>query len=191
MNKIKVLLTTGGASAALMLGLAMPAGALTCTTTNGNTTCSETPDNSVSSSPTNGSGTQANNGGEVVTLGDCSIYGDVNQTATVDGDNDANGAADGDGGSADGNSGVGGVGGSASGSVTQSNAGTASNSFSLTCNTTNVTNAAAPAQVAAAPVGGVHAGVGVEEASAVSTVLGMGGSFVTVAAGAFLRKFRG
>ena len=41
MNKIKAILATGSTSLALMLGLALPAGALTCTTTNGNTTCTE------------------------------------------------------------------------------------------------------------------------------------------------------
>lgn len=202
MNKIKALLSSAAASVALMLGLALPAAALTCTTTNGDTTCTESPDNSVSSSPTNNGGTQANNGGEVVTLGDCSVYGDVNQTAVVGtGDNDANGAADGDGGDGgDGvddsntsSSGTGGAGGSASGTVVQSNVGTASNSFSLTCNTSNVTNVAAAtttvaaAQVSAAPVGGVKAGAGIE-ATSVSSILGMGGSLATMSLGMFIRK---
>lgn len=212
MNKIKALLSSVAASVALMLGLALPAAALTCTTTNGDTTCTESPDNSVSSSPTNNGGTQANNGGEVVTLGNCSVYGDVTQTASVDQDNDANGAADGDGGGGndggdggDGGDSVGGAGGAGGsstggsgdgGTVAQSNWGSASNSFTLSCNTTtnNVTNVAAAtttvaatSQVSAAPVGGVKAGAGIE-ATSVSSILGMGGSLATMSLGMFIRK---
>lgn len=197
MSKIKVLLASGASSAALMLGLAMPVGAQTvdCSVSGvGSPVCAATDNTDNSDNSDNRSYS-------------CSII-------NPDQNNNANGAADGDGGSGgdgddggdvsnggignDGNTSTGGAGGAGGaggsgdgGSVSQSNA------LSLVCNTNTTTNnhitnaAAAASQVAATPVGGVKAGAGATEASAVSTVLGMGGSLATITAGAFLRKRNG
>lgn len=187
--KIKYILSTGGATVALMLGLAAPAAAqVTCTTgnQNGGNDCSQS------------TNTVTDNTNHSVTLGNCSINGDVEQILR----NRANGEAEagnGDDGGNGGNvlgSGTGGAGGAggAGGSASQSNSQSGSNSLTLTCTTTNVTNvtqAAAggsgAAQVAA-PAGGVHAGAG-GAAKASVQALGLVSSVGTMGLGLVLRKW--
>lgn len=191
MQKIKYTLATIGASLALMLGLALPAGAIQMPPIPGD----HCVDNSCND-------TETKNIDNSVTLGDCSIYGSVNQSSSSNAggsDVEANGDDGGDGGDVEkeGTGGAGGAGG-AGGSATQTNTATATNSISLDCSTTNVTNAAAPQVLAAtttttaqvsAPKGAVSAGAGGGATSSVSSVLAMAGSVVTMGLGFAVRKF--
>lgn len=178
MKKIKYTLGALAASLALALGVAMPVGA---TSTDNNCV-----DNSCNNTQTE---TKHIDNSKTVTLGDCSIYGDVSQNNSQNnsGDNDAEGGDSGDAEKGENNtSGTGGAGGSNS----QSN--TASNNITLTCTTNNVTNTTAAPQVLAAqtdaPKGGVSAGAGGAVTAGVSSIVGLFGSLATVGAGLVARR---
>lgn len=188
MRNIKYLISSGAATLALMLGLAVPAAAQSVTCTTGN----QNGGNDCGQSTT----TNTDNTNNSVTLGNCSVNGDIDQVVRNRADNDADGG-DGDDGGDGGNGtlgtgGAGGAGGTGGSTGSQSNSQSGSNTLTFTCTTNNVTNVtqAAPQVLAAqvsAPKGGVGAGAGGAVASTFET-LGLAGSVATTAVGAFLRK---
>lgn len=180
----------------LMLALGVAAAGATSASAQANTECSNgdallegnicgSLDNSDNSdSPTNGSGVQANNGGQAYQVsGDCSGVFNVDQANSNSSNSVSSSTNTNTGNRSTQNS---------SSSVSNSSSQGNDVSFSPDCSTTNVSQSAAPAkaQVWHAPRGAVNAGAGgaVEANSGVSAIVGLVGSAGVMAAGVVLRR---
>lgn len=174
MNKIKYTLSALVASLALALGVAMPVGA----------TQQEGPrQHSANLSCVDEScNTKTVTIDKSVTLGDCSINGDINQNvdqgqggAEAENENEIDGHRN------DENS-------QSNGNANASNNQSASNNITLTCTTNNVAAPQVLGSQVEAPKGAVHAGAGGAAVSSAGSIAGLVGSLTAAGAGLVARR---